>query len=70
LGVISNMHGNDEKLVQNFGREPDRKGPFGRPRRRWENNIKIVLKGICLEDEDSIHVSQECDWRRVTVLPL
>ena len=23
--------------------QPDGKGPFGRPRRRWENNIKIYL---------------------------
>jgi hypothetical protein len=27
-------------------REPEDKRPFGRPRRRWENNIRIGLKEI------------------------
>jgi hypothetical protein len=25
-------------------REPQRKGPLGRPRHRWEDNIKVSLK--------------------------
>ena len=25
---------------------PERKRPFGRPRRRWEDNIKIDLEGV------------------------
>jgi hypothetical protein len=24
--------------------EPEERRPFGRPRRRWENNIKMTLK--------------------------
>jgi hypothetical protein len=29
-----------------FGGDPEGKGPLGRPRRRWENNIKIDLQEI------------------------
>jgi hypothetical protein len=25
---------------------PDSKSPFGRPRRKWENNIKIDLQDV------------------------
>jgi hypothetical protein len=29
--------------------EPEREGPFGRPRHRWKYNIKMELKGIRCE---------------------
>jgi hypothetical protein len=29
--------------------KPERKRQFGKPRNRWENNIKIYLKEIGLE---------------------
>jgi len=32
-------HGGDEKCVQNFVRRPQGKRVFGRPRRKWEENI-------------------------------
>jgi hypothetical protein len=32
-----------EKCIQGFGMENGRKGPFGRPRRRWED-IKMEVK--------------------------
>jgi hypothetical protein len=30
--------------------EPGGKRPFGRPKHRWEDNIKIYLKGIRYQD--------------------
>jgi hypothetical protein len=33
------------------------KRPLGRPRRRWENNIKVNLKEIGLEGMDWIHMA-------------
>jgi hypothetical protein len=33
-------------------REPKGKRPLGRPRSRWENNIKINLMEIALEEVD------------------
>jgi hypothetical protein len=38
--------------------------PEGRPRRRWEDNIKMALKEIGFGDVDCIHLSQDKDrWR-------
>jgi hypothetical protein len=39
-------HGVDEKCVQNLMR------PLGRHRYRWEDNIKMDLKEMWLEDVD------------------
>jgi hypothetical protein len=41
--------------------KPDEKRPLGRSRRRWEDNIKIYLKEIVLEDVDWIHLAQDRD---------
>jgi hypothetical protein len=35
-----------EKCRQNFSCKPDRMRPHGRPRCKWENNIKTDLKEI------------------------
>jgi hypothetical protein len=32
---------------------------FGRPRRRWEYNIKIDLREIQCDDVDWVHVTQD-----------
>jgi hypothetical protein len=38
--------------------------PLGRTRRRWEDNIKIDLRGIGFGDVDWIHLAQDRDrWR-------
>jgi hypothetical protein len=39
---------------------------LGRPRRRWENNIKMDLKEIGFGDVDWIHLAQDRErWRAV-----
>ena len=44
--------------------EPERKRPLGRPRHRWENNIKMDLQEMGYEDMDWIDVAQDRDrWR-------
>ena len=40
------MHGEEERFIQGFGEDPEGKRPFGRPRRRWEDNIKVDLKEV------------------------
>jgi hypothetical protein len=41
--------------------------PFGRPRRRWEDNIKIILREIGWEGVNWIHLSRNRNqWRVVT----
>jgi hypothetical protein len=46
-----------------FGR-PEGKGPVGRPRRRWECNIRMDLRKIESEVVYCIHLAQDRDqWR-------
>jgi hypothetical protein len=33
------MHGRDDKYIQNSGQKLEGKRPFGRPMRRWEDDI-------------------------------
>jgi hypothetical protein len=43
---------------------PEGKRPLERPRRRWEDNIKMDLREIGFVDVDWIHLSQDRDrWR-------
>jgi hypothetical protein len=43
---------------------PEGRRPLGRPRRRWEDNIKIDFREIWFGDVDWIHLSQDRDrWR-------
>jgi hypothetical protein len=52
---------------------PEGRRPLGRPRRRWEDNIKMYLGEIGFGDVDWIHWAQDTDrWRAVvnTVMSL
>jgi hypothetical protein len=44
--------------------KPDVKRPLGRPRHRWESNIKMDLTEIGLEGVDGIHLTRNRDRRR------
>jgi hypothetical protein len=57
---MGEMRGADNILV---GR-PEGRRPLGRPRRRWEDNIKMDLREIGFGDVDWIHLAQDRDrWR-------
>jgi hypothetical protein len=44
--------------------KPKGKKPLGRPRRRWEDNIKMSLQEVGCGDMDWIDLAQEMDrWR-------
>jgi hypothetical protein len=44
--------------------KPERRRPLGRPRRRWEGNIKMDLREIRFGDVDWIQCAQDRDrWR-------
>jgi hypothetical protein len=46
--------------------KPEGKRPFQRPRRRWENGIKMDLREISWGDVEWIHLAQDRDrWRAV-----
>jgi hypothetical protein len=40
------MHGRGERCEQGFGGKAQRKKPFGRPRRRWEDGLKLDIGDI------------------------
>jgi hypothetical protein len=43
---------------------PEGRRPLGRPRRRWEGNIKMGLGEIGFGDVDGIYLAQDRDlWR-------
>ena len=44
--------------------KPEGRRPLGRPRRRWEDNIKLDLREVGSEGTDWIDVAQDRDkWR-------
>ena len=44
--------------------KPERKRPFGRPRRRWENNIKMGLQEVGYVGMDWIELALDRDrWQ-------
>ena len=44
--------------------KPERKRPLGRPKRRWEDNIKMDLLEVGCEGLDWIELAQDRDrWR-------
>jgi hypothetical protein len=43
---------------------PEGRRPLGRPKRRWEDNIKMDLREMGFGDMDWIHLAQDRDrWR-------
>jgi len=46
--------------------KPERKRPLGRPRRRWEDTIKMALQEVGSGGVDWIALAQDRDrWREV-----
>ena len=48
-------------------RKPEGKRPFGRPRVRWEDNIKMDLQEVGCGDMDWIDLAHDRDRRRALV---
>jgi len=45
-------YGVEEGCIEGFGGRPEGRRPLGRPRRRWEDNIKIGLQEVWWEGMD------------------
>ena len=44
---------------------PTGKRPLGRPRRRWEDNIRMDLKATCINARNKVDSAQDRDyWRK------
>jgi hypothetical protein len=47
--------------------KPEGNTPLGKPRRRWENTIKIQLRDIRCEGLNWMHLADDRDWWRALV---
>jgi len=58
------IYGGEERCIRGFGGEHEGQRSLGRPRRRWEDNIKMDLQEMCWEGMDWIELAQDRDsWR-------
>jgi hypothetical protein len=48
----------------------ERKSPLGRPKRRWENNIKIDLRELGWGGMDWIYLAQDTNQCRTLVITI
>jgi len=63
VGHVARM-GERRNLYRVLVVKPERKRPFGRPRCRWEDNIKMDLQEVGCGDMDWIDLAQDRDrWR-------
>jgi hypothetical protein len=64
-GYVARM-GEEGKVYKVLVGEPEGKRPLGRPRRRWEDGIRMDLRETGLGGVDWIRLSQDRDqWRAV-----
>jgi len=62
-GHVARM-GDDRGVHRMLVGKPERKRSLGRPRRRWENNIKIDLQEVRRGRGDWMELAQDRDrWR-------
>ena len=64
MGGEYSSYGGGERRVQSFGEEPEGKRPLGRPRRRWEDNIKVDLREVGCGIMEWIELAQDRESRR------
>jgi len=66
-GHIARM-GEKRRLYSILVGRPDGRKPFGRPRRRWEDNIRRDLREIGVRDENWLDVAQDrIQWRTFVI---
>jgi hypothetical protein len=73
MGGACSTNGEKMNAYKILVRKPEGKRPLGRPRRRWEDNIKMDLKEIGWGGIDWIDLAQDRDqWRALvnTVMKL
>jgi hypothetical protein len=62
--MACSSYGGEERHLQVFGGNLEGKRPLGRPRRRWEENIKMDLQEVGCGTMDWIELDQDTDrWR-------
>jgi hypothetical protein len=59
--------GEERKVYKVSVGKPEGKRPLGRPRRRWDDGIRMDLRGIGWGDLDWIQLAQDRERRRAVV---
>jgi hypothetical protein len=64
VGGTRGTHGGGERCLLGFGWEAVGKRPLGRPRRKWEDNIKLDLRETGIDGANWIQLAQDrVQWR-------
>jgi hypothetical protein len=64
VGGTCDTHVGGERCLQGFVGRPDGKRPLERPKRRWDDNIKMELWEIWIHGSNWIQLSQyRVRWR-------
>jgi hypothetical protein len=64
VGGICDTHGEGRGAYRVLVGRPEGKSPLGRPRRKWEDNIKMDLKEIEIYGVNWIQLAQDrVQWR-------
>jgi hypothetical protein len=64
VGWTCGTHGGGRGIYRVLIGRPEGKRPLGRPRRRWEDNVKMDLKEIGIDEANWIRLAQDrVQWR-------
>jgi hypothetical protein len=64
MGGACSTYGGEERCIQDLVGRPGGRRPLGRPRRRWEDNIKMYLQEVGWGGMVWIEMAQDRDrWR-------
>jgi hypothetical protein len=64
MGGTCGAYGGGERGAQGVGGKPDGKRPFRRPRRKWDENIRMDLQEVGGGRGDWMELAQDRDrWR-------
>jgi hypothetical protein len=61
MGRTCGTYGGEERCIQDLVGKPEGRRPLGRPRRRWEDNIKMDLREVGWGGVDWIDLAQDRD---------
>ena len=54
-------------LPKSYTGKPTGRRPLGRPKHRWENNIRIDFKDLGIDTRKRVHSAQDRDYWRTLV---
>ena len=64
MGRACGAYGEDRVVHRVLVGKPEEKSPLGRPRLRWEDNIKMDLQEVGVDRGDWMELAQDRDgWR-------